>query len=137
MYTHHTQARLYHTDAAGILFYAKIYEITHDAYEEMMEKIGLPVNTIISDCDFILPFVHSEADYLSPIRGGDKLTVQVTAERIGSTAYTLLYTILKHDGTKSATVRTVSVSVDKKKFTKIPLPDKLRAGLEKINRGEL
>ena len=137
MFVYRKTVRLYHTDAAGILYYSHIYTMAHDVYEEMLQKIGVSVPYILNQSDFLLPFVHSEADYKNTITVGDELDIHLKVERIGSTAYTLCYHFLNTKGEEVAFVKTVSVAVDKKTKKKIPLPEKLREGLQKVVNGEI
>ncbi len=125
MYIHKTRIRLYHTDAAGILFFAHIYNLAQDAYEEMLNHIGLDVRTIITKSDFLFPFVHSEADYKKMVTVGEELEIQVTVEKIGKSSFTLLFRFINSKQEEAAVVKTVSVSVDKKTGQKIPLPKQL------------
>jgi len=137
MFVYRKTVRLYHTDAAGILYYSNIYKMAHDAYEEMLKKIELSVFYILNESDFLLPFVHSEADYKGTITVGMELDIHLQVERIGDTAYTLCYHFLDEKGVEVAFVKTVSVSVNKRTLQKIPLPEKLKTGLQKVANGEL
>ncbi|MBN2413352.1 acyl-CoA thioesterase [candidate division KSB1 bacterium] len=137
MLVYRKTVRLYHTDAAGILYYSHIYTMAHDVYEEMLRKIGLSVSYILNESDFLLPFVHSEADYKDTITVGTELEIRLKVERIGKTAYTLCYFFLNKKGVEVAFVKTVSVAVNKKTLQKIPLPDKLRDGLQRVANGEI
>lgn len=132
MYTYKTTVRLHHTDAAGILFFGRIYEMINEAYESMMLSIGQDIREIIFKSEYILPFVHTEADYRSPLTVGDEVEIQMEPEKLGTTSMTLVYHIIKTNGIEAVTARTVSVSVDRKSFTKIPLPEPLRSGLESL-----
>jgi len=137
MFVFHKKVSLYHTDAAGILYYSNIYNMAHDAYEEVLRKIGFSVPYILNESGFLLPFVHSEADYKGTITVGMELEIQLKVERIGTTAYTICYHFLNADGVEVAFVKTVSVAVDRKTMRKIPLPEKLRKGLQKVANGEI
>ena len=137
MLNYRKTVRLYYTDAAGILYYSNIYKMAHDVYEEMLSKIGLSVPYILEESGFLLPFVHSEADYMGTITVGMELDIHLKVERIGNTAYTLCYDFLDAKAVQVAFVKTVSVAVDKKTLQKIPLPEKLRAGLQKVANGEI
>ena len=40
MYVYQAKIKLHDTDAAGLLFFSQQFEIMHDAYEALLEKIG-------------------------------------------------------------------------------------------------
>ena len=133
MYTFKTSVKLHDTDMAGFLFFAHQFKIAHDAYEDFMEAVGLGFGRIIKASDFLIPIVHAEADYETVLEVGDKLSVQLWAEKIGKTSFTLAYHLVGLDGSKVGTVKTVHVCVDNVKKKKIPLPEKLRKALETIS----
>ncbi len=137
MLVYRKTVRLYQTDAAGLLYYSHIYTMAHDVYEEMLRKIGFSVSFVLNESDFLLPFVHSEADYKDTITVGMELEIRLKVEQIGKTAYTLCYFFLNDKGVEVAFVRTVSVAVNRKTLQKIPLPDKLREGLQRVANGEI
>ena len=49
MYRHETRIRLADTDAAGVLYFASLLRIAHEAYEAWFESAGLPIATVIRD----------------------------------------------------------------------------------------
>lgn len=55
--------RLYDTDAAGFLFYAAQFRISHAALEEFFLHLGLPVGDVVRERTTLFPVVHAEADY--------------------------------------------------------------------------
>jgi len=132
MYTFKTSVKLHDTDTAGFLFFAHQFKIAHDAYEDFMEAVGLGFGRIIKASDFLIPIVHAEADYTAVLEVGDRLSVQLRAEKIGKTSFTLAYDLVGLDSTIVGRVKTVHVCVDNVKKKKIPLPEKLRKALETI-----
>ncbi len=125
-YTYKLRVKLFHTDAAGILFYGKIYEFTQETAEAFLEHIGFPLRAMFDGSPdhgqpFLLPIVHSEADYLSPMTVGDQITVHLKILRIGETSLTLGFDLFNKDDKKVATAKTVQVCIDKKTRQKIPL----------------
>jgi 1,4-dihydroxy-2-naphthoyl-CoA hydrolase len=127
-----TSVRLHHTDAAGLLFFADQFRLAHDAYETFMESVGFPFAPLLRSGEFLLPVVHAEADFKGMLQTGDKLLIQVRAERIGDTSFTLAYTILRNDTELVGSVKTVHVLVNRSNMQKLPLQPKLRSALEKI-----
>lgn len=80
-----------------------------------------------------LQVVHSEIDYLAPVRWRDHVRVAVRLDRIGTTSFTLAFTVLhsRPDLAERAAVqgRTVYVVVAKEDWSKRPVPHDLRAAL--------
>ena len=133
MFTYQTTVKLHDTDAAGVLFFSHQFTIMHDAYEALLEKLGIPFASLIRKKDYFVPIVHAESDYRSPLFVGDRLSVGVTVAHLGTTSWTLAYTIKKDKKRIVGVGKTVHVAIDKKSHTKIPLPDDLRKALKKFS----
>lgn len=131
MYIAHNKVRMHDTDTAGILYFARQFRFAHDALEDMVESEGLSFEKIFHKNDFVFVIVHAEADYLAPLRLGDRLEVHVTVERIGSSSFTMNYAIHKEDGPLVGTAKTVHVTLSRTTREKIPIPDSLKPLLEK------
>ena len=129
MIKYHTKIKLHETDAAGVLFFTSQLTMAHDAYESLLESIGFGFHELINNNDFLLPIVHSESDYKSPLSVGDPLEVRVKVTHVGETSFTLAYELFDASQTLVGTAQTVHVSVDKKTRQKIPLPPVLRSKL--------
>jgi len=114
-------------DAAGIVFFARTYFYAHRAYEAFIRSIE--IHDFFSPERFVCPFVHTEADHKNPMRPGEVLDVEVRLEKLGTSSMTFVYRIMAGT-TEKAEVRMVSVFVDPLTFTKIPIPDDIRAALQ-------
>jgi 1,4-dihydroxy-2-naphthoyl-CoA hydrolase len=124
-----TRVRLHQTDAAGILFYSKIFEMAFDTYAEFLQAHSMSVGYIISTADYTMPYIHAEADYLAPLVVDDLVTIAIRVAKIGKTSFVLNYDVMTN-GRLAARVKTVHVTVRKKTGQKIPLPDDIRRVLE-------
>ena len=126
MYRHKLTAQVHDTDAAGVIYFANFYRMAHSTYETFMESIGFSIRYFLDQADTIPLIVHSEADYKKSVRTGDKLTVELKVEKVGSSSYVLAYKIFNDADEIVASLKTVHVSVDKEKRTKVPLPEKFK-----------
>ena len=131
MFTYKTQIRLHDTDAAGILFFAHQFSIVHDAYEQLLEKLGFSFPTMLNTKPYFLPIVHAQSDYKAPLFVGDKITIRISIGHIGESSFSFEYTIHNQKKVLVGTAKTVHVTIDKKKRSKIPLPKEIRESLNK------
>lgn len=129
MFTYETTVRLRDTDAAGVLYFASLFSLAHEAFESFMESTGLGVETILTSTSFNLPIVHAEADYRCPLRPGAHLRIAIRLEKRGDTSFSLLYRITHPAGDEAARVRMVHVAIDRASGTKRNLPDELISAL--------
>jgi 1,4-dihydroxy-2-naphthoyl-CoA hydrolase len=134
LYIYKTVIKLHDTDAAGILFFSHQFEIIHDAYESLLEKIGVGFPVLIRKKNYFLPIVHAESDYKAPLFVGDRITVEVKLGHVGTSSFTFIYRILNQKRQVVGTARTVHVTVNKKTKKKIPLPPDMRKAIAGLKR---
>ena len=132
MYTYQTSVKLHDTDAAGVLFFANYFRLTHEAYESFMASIGFEFYHIIHEADYVVLIVHAECDFKRPLYVGNHVTVEIGAGSVGKTSFTLNYSVTNADGNVVASGNSVHACVDKQGFNARELPDGLRAALEGI-----
>lgn len=133
MFETKTNIKLNDTDAVGVVFFANHFRIAHTAFEAFMKSIGCGLDYIIRASDYLLLIVHSEANFKHGLFLGDSLSISLKADSIGQTSFTMSYTFKDSDSNIVAEIQTVHVSIDKKTGNKIPLPDKLRIGIQSIS----
>lgn len=120
----------YDCDPAGILFYAKIYELCHSVYEEMIQSFNLNENYWANE-DYVVPIIHSEATYKKPLIYNSFAVIELSVTNIRSSAFKLEYACKNENGELCVEVKTTHVFVDKKIWKKKQIKDNVRAGLTK------
>lgn len=125
MFEYETTVRLRETDAGGVMFFARRFDLMHDAYEAFMEARGLSIARIIAEGAYMLPVVHAECDYSAPLITGDRVRVSVDIEEVRSRRFTVRYTVQGPERS-AGSGRTVHVAVDMQTRRAIALPDALR-----------
>lgn len=116
-------------DPAGIIFYSRIFEFCHSAYEEMISSFNLKENYWMNE-KYVVPIIHSESEYVKPIKYGDEITIIVQVSQLRDSSFELTYTI-KRDKTLCSNVKTVHVFVDKKSWKKKEMCNDLKEGLKR------
>lgn len=130
-FEHAMQVRFQDVDAAGVLFYGRVYDYSHVAYEEFWASMGVDRAWVFSQADFLIPIAHSEADYRKPVKHGERITVRIDVTRVGRASFSLAYRVTGPGGTEDvrAVVATVHAFVAKESMKPIPIPDELRVFL--------
>lgn len=120
--------RFQDVDAAGVLFFGRIYDYCHQAYEELWVSEGIDRAWIFSGADFLIPIAHSEADYTAPLRHGERVDVRVDVTHVGRASFHLRYRVTGPGGEddRRATVKTVHAFVARTTMRPIPIPEELR-----------
>jgi 1,4-dihydroxy-2-naphthoyl-CoA hydrolase len=130
MFTVKRKINFYDCDAAGVLFFARIYELCHSAYEELIAGFNLEEDYWDND-DYIVPIIKSEASYHKPIKYGETITIEIKVVQLKSSSFELNYECINEKGEITDKVRTVHVCVDKKDWKKRELPVKVYNGFER------
>ncbi len=112
------------TDAAGVVFFANYLSICHEAYEEALGAAGLDVATFFSANGIVVPIAKSAAEYLRPLRVGDKIRVTVRPEPLSANSFALNYELTRLNPIEklAARVRTEHVSTSLQLRERVPLP---------------
>jgi 1,4-dihydroxy-2-naphthoyl-CoA hydrolase len=124
-------------DAAGVVFYARIFAIAHEVYEEAMAASGLGLDSLIRAGRIGLPLVHADADFTSPLRHGDEVACAVACEKIGTKSFAMRVDFTVHGGAQpraAATVRQIHACVDMDRLQSTPLPEAIRHVLDRLAR---
>jgi acyl-CoA thioester hydrolase/1,4-dihydroxy-2-naphthoyl-CoA hydrolase len=117
-------------DAAGILFFAKIFELAHSVYEEFILESNLQLN-VFENKEYAIPLVSSSAEYKSPILLHQKLKVKLNVTEIGTSSFLLNYDFFDLSDKLKARVKTAHVFVSKSDFIKTNIPNEFLLLLEK------
>jgi len=124
-FTRPIQIRFHEADPAGIVYFANVFSIAHDTFEEFIEVAGVPWGEWFRKGPYFVPIRHAECDYLAPFRPGQKYRVQTEVARIGETSFQMKYTFQSGPKKKPQTHAIVTmvhafVSAKTKKKIKVP-----------------
>jgi YbgC/YbaW family acyl-CoA thioester hydrolase len=123
-------------DAAGIVFFARIFDYFHDAYVAFLAESGHPLHTAISTNAWGAPLKHVEADYLRPLRFGDPLQVALVRADLDGSNLFVGFRIHGADGAVAAVGRTHHVFVDPVAWKRTAPPEALRIAFNRLGRSE-
>jgi acyl-CoA thioesterase FadM len=127
-FSEHLVVRLSHTDAAGVIFYPKVFEFEQELFERWLELGGFSLRDMLAGRLAPTPIVHCEADYRLPVRAGDKLVAQLVGVDIGRSGYTLQWAFSR-GGEPAFSARVKRVAIDPRAGESIDLPEEFRQWL--------
>lgn len=122
----------HHVDAAGIVFYARVFDWFHDAYVAFLASAGFPLPAAIREGRWMAPLVHADADYRSPLRFGDPLRIALVDAETSPHRVTVAYRVTSGERV-AVTGTTVHVFVDARTFARTPMPAELRAAFDRLS----
>jgi 1,4-dihydroxy-2-naphthoyl-CoA hydrolase len=113
--------RLADTDAAGVVYFTKMLDICHEAYEACLEDSGINLPDLVRDTKIALPIVHAEVDFFRPLCWGDGIQVVVTPQLISDAELTVHYKLTAGSELKAvALTRHVCIHSETRKRVGLP-----------------
>ena len=126
------QVRFGDVDPAGIVYFPKIYDYIHEAFEELWDiHVGKRYYYLIGEEGMGFPLVHSEVDFKHPLHFGDRPVVRVTTFKVGRSSIGLHYQFMLDD-VLCVDARMTVVCVELAGLNNRPIPDSYREKFEEI-----
>lgn len=128
LFKYFRSVRFADTDAAGVVYFARILSIFHEAYESSLESVGISLQEFFAGGAIIaVPIVHSEADFFAPLFCGDRLLITLDKTLLSDSEFEITYQLFKESSLEkiSARGKTRHLCIDRESRTRISLPDSL------------
>jgi YbgC/YbaW family acyl-CoA thioester hydrolase len=115
-------------DAAGIVFFARLFDYFHDAGVAWMDAYGLVLHEALETKAWGAPLKHAQADFIRPLRFGDEIQVAVALAHLDGSELSVGYRIVR--GNEVCAVGTlVHVFLDLATFKRVPPPPEMTAAI--------
>ncbi|HIK06537.1 MAG TPA: acyl-CoA thioesterase [Trichormus sp. M33_DOE_039] len=134
-FSYHRTVHFQDTDAAGVVYFANILSICHEAYEESLRTSGINLKDFFTHPQVAFPIVHASVDFLRPIFCGDKLLVSLMPQKVGAEKFEINYEIALSEVVVAKAI-TRHVCIEANTRNKQPLPTNIVHWLER-NRREI
>jgi 1,4-dihydroxy-2-naphthoyl-CoA hydrolase len=126
-FTYHRTVRFADTDAAGVVYFANVLSIGHEAYEASLIAAGIDAKTFFRGATLAVPIVHATVDFHRPIQVGDSLKVHVTPQETSRHEFEVRYEIWIDGQDRSASqALTRHVCIDAKSRSRVFIPAMLK-----------
>ncbi|MEH1896671.1 MAG: thioesterase family protein [Nostoc sp.] len=125
--------RFQDTDAAGVVYFANVLAICHEAYEESLEASSINLKDFFTNPSVGFPIVHTSVDFLRPMFVGDKLLISLIPQKIGVEKFEITYEITAGEVVVAKAI-TRHVCIDVSSRSKRELPDEIIQWLETNRR---
>ncbi|MBW4465347.1 MAG: acyl-CoA thioesterase [Pegethrix bostrychoides GSE-TBD4-15B] len=129
--------RLQDTDAAGVVYFANLLSICHEAYEASLAAAGIDLTAFFGG-QLAIPIVHAEIDYFQPLFCGETYQVAVMPTALGNQLsrprdkFKLQYDLHQAEQLVSR-ASTVHLCIDVASRSRQPLPPEIQQWLDPIN----
>jgi len=130
MHRFYKTINFYDCDPAGVLFFARLFEICHSAYEDLINSFKLE-SDYWNNNTYAVPIVHTEGEYMLPLKAGDKVIIETMVSKLKESSFELKYVLKNAEGKITNEGKTVHIFVDKMKWKKIPISPEVKDNLAK------
>ena len=126
--TYRHRVRYFEADQQGVVFNMWYLGYFDEAMTQYLAEGGVPYEAM-TDAGFDVQLVHSEIDWIGPLRWPNEVTIEVALEKKGNTSFTLTFDV--GNGTEVVVKgRTVYVVIATDGSGKRPIPPVLDAALQ-------
>jgi 1,4-dihydroxy-2-naphthoyl-CoA hydrolase len=119
------------TDAAGVVYFANVLTLCHEAYEASLVASGIEIRSFFSGKEIAVPIVHAEVDFLKPMFCGDRITIQLAPNLLKPSEFEIRYH-LSQESKQVGIALTRHVCISTKTRSRIELSASLRQWLDRF-----
>ena len=126
-------------DQQGVVFNGHYLTWFDEAFTGLLDHVGTPYPDLIA-AGVDVQVVHTELDYAAPVRWRDEVAVGVSCARVGTTSFTLRFTVRRRADPgagweEAVTGSAVYVCIDPADGTTQGVPEVLASALAGVTRG--
>jgi len=124
------------TDAAGVVYFANVLAMCHEAYEASLAASGINLKAFFSNPEVAFPIIHASVDFYRPMFAGDRLMIQLTPKQVTGDEFEIAYQVFlaaeELAGRSAAKAVTKHVCIDAVTRTRKQLSEDLMQWMSKI-----
>lgn len=127
--------RFQDTDAAGVVYFASVLSICHEAYEASLAADGIGLKSFFGGESVAVPIVHADIDYFQPMFCGETYAVELTPTLLGPDKFQIKYRIRVEAGAEEQLIgqaTTIHVCINPTTRKRTPVSPELVHWLESI-----
>ncbi|MCU0543822.1 MAG: acyl-CoA thioesterase [Oscillatoriaceae cyanobacterium Prado104] len=133
-FTYTRTVRFQDTDAAGVVYFANVLVVCHEAYEASLAASSINLKIFFSNPELAIPIIHASVDFYRPMFAGDRLIVQLTPKQVSSSEFEIAYEVFAGEvaAKGAAKALTKHVCIDATSRTRKPLSEELMNWLRQL-----
>ena len=132
MYRYQTRVHLHDTDATGVIYFSQQLNLAMQAFENFLRQGPFSLKDILAS-PYLLPIVHAEADYLSPLTVDNELDIVLYLHKMGTSSFTISYDFFyRTSSILAGTAKITHVLPLKESKKSTPIPEELRGILKML-----
>ncbi|MGB5961079.1 MAG: thioesterase family protein [Coleofasciculaceae cyanobacterium] len=127
-FTYYRTVRFQDTDAAGVVYFANVLSMCHEAYEASLANFGIELKLFFTNPTIAIPIIHASVDFRRPMYCGDQLQIELISQQLDEHKFEITYLIIALSSRQQplATALTKHICIEVKNKTRTLLPEKVR-----------
>lgn len=93
LFTYQRTVHFCDTDAAGVVYFANVLAMCHEAYEASLAEAGIDLKAFFRNSEIAVPIAHAEVDFWRAMECGDRLVLHLMPTRLSPAEFAIAYTI--------------------------------------------
>ena len=126
-FTYNRTVRFRDTDAAGVVYFANVLSICHEAYEASLAASNINLKSFFNNPVAAIPISHASVDFQRPMFCGDELLIHLIPQQLNDNKFEITYQIVAASSSEQqlAKATTRHVCIDPITRTKTQLPEEI------------
>ncbi len=79
------------TDAAGVVYFANVLSICHEAYEASLAAAGVDLKGFFRNPELAIPITHAQVDFFRPMFCGETYQIVLTPQLLKPSEFEIHY----------------------------------------------
>lgn len=123
-FSYHRTIKFADTDAAGVVYFANLLSICHEAYEEYLAtNLGIDLSKFFQDKLTAIPIIHAEIDFAQPLFCGERISISIAPQLLNDKVFEIIYKIDKDSVmVANALTRHICLNPQTRKTQSLPAP---------------
>jgi 1,4-dihydroxy-2-naphthoyl-CoA hydrolase len=93
-FVYHRTIRFQDTDAAGVVYFANVLSICHEAYEASLAASGINLHHFFCYPKIAIPITHSSIDFFRPLFCGDRAMIRLVPRQTSTSTFEIAYEVV-------------------------------------------
>ena len=122
-FTYTRTIRFQDTDAAGVVYFANVLAMCHEAYEESLAASGINLKAFFSNPSLAFPIVHASVDFLRPMFCGERIGIHLLPKYLTEDTFEIAYQLVAVEAEQlraKALTKHVCIDTSSRKRKEIP-----------------
>ncbi|MEB3230390.1 MAG: thioesterase family protein [Leptolyngbyaceae bacterium] len=90
-FTYKRMVQFRDTDAAGVVYFANVLSMCHEAYEASLQAAGIELRQFFGDRHHAIPIVHAEVDLFQPMFCGEIYRISLIPQLLKPSEFLITY----------------------------------------------